>query len=349
MKKSKAIYFVFIMFFVFGCFQTNVFAKTTTLVFSDHDPETNNMVVGIFKPMFRMIEERTGGQVKIEEHYNGELVSLQDAYNAVIQGIVDIAVVRPAIMPDRFVLDGIIESPVYNIASHRPSRTYNDLFKKYQELRDEFKHVQPLLLYCMSPATLGTSKKPVSSFSDNKGLKMITAGPFPSERAKALGQIPVGCPPPEFYSMLEKGVADGGMVVTLPEMYTYKWKDVIKNITLIPTLRATNAVVMNKKKWEKLPADVKKVITEMNSELIDLADKSQTIAYNEAVERLSKEPDIKVIKLSSEETAKFVQADNPVRAAYIKSLNAKGLPATQFNADYIALEKKYSSDAYKFK
>ena len=148
--------------------------------------------------------------------------------------------------------------------------------------------------------------------------------------------------------MLEKGVADGGMVVTLPSMYTYKWKDVIKNITVIPVLRAVNGVVMNKAKWDGLPDDVKKIINDMTPELIEMADKTQTAAFNDALNRLSKEPDITIIRLSPEEIAKFVEADKPARDAYLKSLDAKGLPATKFNADYIELEKKYSADKYKF-
>lgn len=319
-----------------------------TLIFSNHDPETNNMVTGLYKPWFKMIEQRTGGRVRIEDHYNGELVGLSDAYNAVVQGIVDIAIIRPATLP-QFVMDGVIEAPVYNIVGHRPSRTYNELYQKYPELQAEFNRVQPLLLFCMSPAFLGTSKKPVRTLEDNLGLKMITAGPFPSERAKALGQIPVGCPPTEFYSMLEKGVADGGDVLTLPEMFSYKWKDIIKNITMIPCLRATNAVVMNKKKWASLPADVRKIMNEMTPEIIDLADRSQTLAYKDALERLRKEPGITIITLSPEELAKFVRVDKPVRDEFIASLDAKGLPGTRFNADYLALEKKYSAPEYEIK
>jgi TRAP-type C4-dicarboxylate transport system substrate-binding protein len=322
--------------------------KPITLIFSNHDPETNNMVTGIYKPWFRMIEEKSGGRIKIEEHYNGELVGLLEAYNAVVQGTVDITVIRPATLP-QFVLDGIIEAPIYNISSHRPSRTYNDLYDKYSELQAEFKQVQPLLLFCMSPASIGTSKKQVRTFEDNKGLKMITAGPFPSERAKALGHIPVGCPPPEFYSMLEKGVADGGDVVTLPEMFTYKWIDVIKNITLVPCLRATNTVVMNKQKWASLPEDIKEMINDMRPEIIDMADRSQTVSYKNALARLRKEPGVTVIDVAPEELAKFVKADEPVRAKFVANLDAKGLPGTQFNTDYIALEKKYSAPKYEFK
>ena len=348
----KKIFILCVMCFVliFGVsFVSAADQKPITLIFSHHDPDTNDMVVGIFKPWFRMIEERTGGKIRFEEHYNGELVGLMDAYNAVVQDVVDVSAIRPATMPTQFVLDGIIEAPLYNIASHRPSQTYNDLYQKYPELQAEFKQVKTLLLYCMSPSSLGTAKKPVRTFEDNKGLKMITAGPFPSDRAKALGQIPVGCPPPEFYSMLEKGVADGGDVVTLPEMYTYKWKDVIKNITLIPCLRATTAIVMNKKKWADLPADVQKIMDDMTPEIIEMADRNQALSFKNALERLKKEPDITVIELAPEELAKFVEADKPVREKFIASLDAKGLPATQFNADYIALEKKYSAPEYEFK
>lgn len=118
---------------------------------------------------------------------------------------------------------------------------------------------------------------------------------------------------------------------------------------MIPCLRATNAVVMNKKKWASLPADVRKIMNEMTPEIIDLADRSQTLAYKDALERLRKEPGITIITLSPEELAKFVRVDKPVRDEFIASLDAKGLPGTRFNADYLALEKKYSAPEYEIK
>jgi len=52
---------------------SNVQAKSTTLIFSTHDPETGSWGP-FYQPWFAAIEKRTNGAVKIEAHWGGELV-----------------------------------------------------------------------------------------------------------------------------------------------------------------------------------------------------------------------------------------------------------------------------------
>jgi TRAP-type C4-dicarboxylate transport system substrate-binding protein len=328
-----------------GCAQQAT-EETITLVFSFHDPDTNHQNVGIYQPWFDMIEERTDGRVQFECHYNGELVSVQDAYDAVINGTVDIAVILPSTMA-QFPLDQIVATPFFDIFTWRPSRVYNELYQEYPEFQAEYSEVKPLILYCMSPGFIGTTEKEVRTLEDNAGLKMITADPFASERAQALGQVPVSCPPPEFYTTLEKGIADGGDVVTLPEMITYNWADVINNITLVPFLHMACAVIMNKDKWESLPDDIQEIIDDLIPEAIDLADRCQILAYKDALTRLPTECGTTIITLSPSELARFAAADEPVRDAFIASLDAEGLPATQINDDYRTLSEKYAAPEYE--
>jgi TRAP-type C4-dicarboxylate transport system substrate-binding protein len=320
-------------------------AKPITLVFSFHDPETNAQNTGLFVPWFKMIEQRTNGRVTFEAHYNSELVNVMDAYDATVKGTIDIGVILPSTQA-QFPLDEIVASPQYDVFSWRLARVYNELYQKYPALQAEYSQVKPLILYAMSPGFLGTSKKPVSTLGDCAGLKMITADQFSSQRAQALGEVPVSTPPPEFYSTIEKGIADGGDVVTLPEMITYKWADIIKNITLLPCLRNASAVIMNKQKWDSLPPDIQKIINDSIPEAVDLADRSQILAYKDAVARLPKDFGTNIITLSPGEMAKFVAADKPVRDAFIASLNAKNLPATQIDADCLALSQKYATSEY---
>ncbi len=322
--------------------------KPITLIFNTHDPETNNMVVSIYKPWFAMIEEQTKGKVKFEMHYNGELLGVPQEYDGVIKGIVDMATVMIHATPD-FELEQIITSPMYDTTAWRPSRVFNELYQKYPEMQAEYAKIKPLLVFCMSPGWMGTTKKQVKTFEDAAGLKMICGGPFPAKRAQALGQIPVSTAPPEFFQTLEKGIADGGNVVTLPEMITYRWADVIKNIHNVPMLQGLMSVFMNKQTWDKLPADVQKVFTDTMSQAIDMADKSQILAYKDTYNRLPKEFGTNMITLPPSELAKFVKADEPVRAEFVAALEAKGLPGSEFHADYVALSKKYATAEYEIK
>lgn len=328
-----------------GCGQQAT-EETFTLVFSFHDPDTNHQNVGIYEPWFEMIEERTDGRVQFEAHYNGELVSVDDAYAAVVSGTVDIAVILPSTLA-QFPLEQIVSTPFYDIFTWRPSLVYNELYQEYSAFQEEYSDVKPLILYCMSPGFLGTTEKEVRTLEDNAGLKMITADAFQAERGQALGQVPVSCPPPELYTTLEKGIADGSDTITLPEMITYNWADVIENVTLVPFLHMACAVIMNQDKWESLPEDIQDIIDDSIPEAVDLADSCQILAYKDALERLPGECGTTVITLSASELARFAEADDPVRDAFIASLDAEGLPASEIYADYLTLSEKYAAAEYE--
>lgn len=322
--------------------------EATTLVFTFHDPDTNNQWVNIFQPWFAQIEQETNGQVKFEPHFMGELVSLMDAFDAVVKGTVDVAVIRQATLP-QFKLDSIIEAGYYSDQCLRPSQVYNELYHKYPEMQAPYADVKVLLLYCMTPGYLGTTKVPVSKVEDLKGLKLITANQLMADRAAALGVASVSVPPPEFYPSLEKGVADGGMVVTQPEMISYKWADVIKNVTKVECLRATCAVIMNTDKWNSLPEDVRKVIDDMGASIVEMADEAMYNANMEALEVLPNDPyNVNYIEPDAALMEALETADKPVMDGYVAGLDGEGLPASAFYKDYLDLSAKYSDTQYGF-
>ena len=77
-------------------------------------------------------------------------------------------------------------------------------------------------------------------------------------------------PQPETYDALQKGVVDG----TFCPIETLKgWKqgEVINSVTDTSAIGYTTAmfVAMNKKAWDKLPADLQEIFTEVSEEWVD--------------------------------------------------------------------------------
>jgi TRAP-type C4-dicarboxylate transport system substrate-binding protein len=302
----------------------------------------------IFKPWFAELEKRSGGRVKVEAHYAGELVPVPEAYDAVVKGTVDIAHVITSHFA-QFFTSNVFNLPTFDNYGWRPSRIYLELYQQFPGVQAEYSAVKPTILMCMFINHLGTTKKPVRKLEDVQGLKMIAGGKLANDRAQGLGMVPVSCTPPETYSFLEKGVADGGTFVTMPELFTYRWGDVLKYITVIPMARPPQSVIMNLDKFNSLPADIQKMIDDMMAEFADVADESQARGYNDAVARAPQELGTEFIKLSPEEIARWVEADRPVINTFIADLDAKGIPGKQFYDVYQQLEKKYSAPEYEFK
>lgn len=313
-----------------------------TLVFTFSDPEGNNQYTDIFKPFFDKITEETDGRVQFECHFNGELVSLSEAYDAAVKGIVDIAYIRSGSLP-YCPFESLLENPpITGKECTRSSYIMNQLFDEYPELGAGYTGVKFLFRYQMYYGYIGTTKDAIESFDDLKGKTMIVGSALAASRAQAFGATPLDVLPPDFYTSLEKGLADGALTVTQPEMVSFSWADVIGNVTMLPVIKATAGLVINEDTWNSLPADIQEAIENAIPEAIELADQAAHNCSVAAIETLEAggtnyiEPD--------EEFVNAVKAaDEVVIQAYIDELEADGLTnAGEIYARYLELYNEYS-------
>jgi TRAP-type transport system periplasmic protein len=315
-----------------------------TLVFTIHEPETVDMCTKLLQPWFQRIEEETDGRVKIEAHYNGELVGLMDAYDAVVKGNVDMAFIMDSILP-QMVGDNIIDATFVGNKSYRMSRVYNELYQKYPEMQEPYADVKPMLLFCMFPSYIGTNK-PIEKVSDFNGLKLIASDAYQSSRVAALGASAVSCLPPDVYSTLERGVADGGTIFGLPQLESNSWGEVVDNITLITTKHPTNGVVMNLDTWNSLPADIQQIIDGMADDIIDLADQVMNAADAAAATSATAKFGTVITEPSEELLADVAELWTPAREAWLDAYEADGFPAHAFYDEMVSLAQKYSAEEY---
>ncbi len=112
---------------------------------------------------------------------------------------------------------------------------------------------------------LSTNKKALLWPKDAKGQKFrIMSSKVLEAQFKAVGANPQVLPFSEVYSALQQGVVDGGEN-PLSNFYTKKFYEVQKNLTLSNHGYLGYLVVMSKRFWSKLPADLKpKIIQAMN-------------------------------------------------------------------------------------
>jgi len=113
---------------------------------------------------------------------------------------------------------------------------------------------------------MSDSKRPLIKPEDCKGLKFrVMSSKVLIEQFKALDAIPVVLPFSEVYSALQQGVVDG-QENTISNIYTKKFYEVQRYMTMTNHGYLGYLVVMSKKFWNKLPADMKKVVLEAMKE-----------------------------------------------------------------------------------
>jgi TRAP-type C4-dicarboxylate transport system substrate-binding protein len=285
------------------------------------------------------IEKRTNGRVKIE-HYPGQtLTKAKQVYDGVVEGISDLGFCLFGYNRGRFPLMEVVDLPMGYPSGTVATKVANAVFKKFKP--KELSDVQVMYLHAHGPGLLHTRDKAVKTLDDIKGLKIRSHGTT-AKVVKALGGTTVTMPMPELYQALQKGVVDGALY---PIEVNKGWRmaEVIEYCTLDLCIANTSTfyVVMNKGKWAALPADIKKIINEINNDWIP----KHGAAWDSSDEEgrkymLSKGR--KFIKLSDAECATWKKIVDPVLGEYVKAAKAKGLPA-QAALDYTAkMLKEYS-------
>lgn len=284
----------------------------------------------------REVESRSGGAVKITLYPGGALTKAPQVYDGVATGISDIGMSCFAYTRGRFPLLEGLDLPLGYPDGKTATEIATAIAMKHmpQEIADT--HL--LYIHAHGPGILA-SKVPVRKLEDLKGVKVRATG-LSAKVVEALGGTPVSMSQPETYEALQKGVVDA----TLCPIETLKgWKqgEVVQYVTDSSCVGYTTAmfVVMNKASWDKLPAEVQKVFTDVSAEWVAKHGEAWDQADEEGREfvlGLKRE----MIDLSAEEQARWKEAVKPILDDYVKQAAEKGLPGEAFLADIQAMLAK---------
>ncbi|MCB2187619.1 MAG: TRAP transporter substrate-binding protein [Deltaproteobacteria bacterium] len=269
------------------------------------------------------VEKRSGGKVVVEYYPGQTLTKAAQVYDGVVQGLSDIGFSLFGYTRGRFPVMEVVDLPLGYPNGMAATQVINQVYDKFKPA--ELNAVQVMYLHAHGPGLLHTRTKPVKTLEDLKGLKIRSHG-FSAKTVAALGGTPVAMPMPETYQSLQKGVVDGAMY---PMESNKGWKlgEVVKYGTLHYSMAYTSGffVVMNKDKWNSLPDDVKKVITEINQEWIPKHGQAWVDSDAEG-KAFFESKGGQYIALSPAESQKWKEAVQPVLVEYVKDADAKGLP-----------------------
>ncbi|MDJ0808468.1 MAG: TRAP transporter substrate-binding protein [Desulfobacterales bacterium] len=272
------------------------------------------------------IGKRTNGRVQIQVFPAGTLTKAKQCYDGVVNGISDIGMSVFAYTRGRFPVMEALDLPLGYPSGLVATRAANDFYAKFQP--KELAQVKLLYLHAHGPGLLHT-KKPVKDMAGLQGMKIRSTG-LSAKIVEKLGGVPVAMPQPSTYEALQKGVVEGtfGPIEVLKG---WKQGEVVKSTTDCRGVGYTTAmfVVMNRSKWEKLPADVQKVFTETSQEWIDVHGRTWD-KNDEEGRAFTLSLGNQVIPLSDGESAKWKGAVQPIIDNYVQSAKSKGLAGDDY-------------------
>ena len=267
------------------------------------------------------VGKRTNGRVKVEYYPGGTLTKAKQCYDGTVTGISDLGFSVLAYTGSRFPVMSAIDLPLGYPSGKVATAVINEVYNKFmpKELLDS----KVMYLHAHGPGLIHTRDKMVTKLEDLKGLKLRGHGTS-AKYQKALGATPVGAPMPECYQMIQKGVVEGA---SYPFEANKGWRlgEVTNYVVAAFSAAYTTSffVVMNKDKWNSLPADIQKTIEEINNEWVVKHGKAWDESDMAGIYYFLNHGGV-IIGLNKKEAARWKKAVRPVIDDYMQAMNKKG-------------------------
>jgi TRAP-type transport system periplasmic protein len=323
---------------------TTTAAKVFNLKFSYHTPPTASLVGAYLKPWTAAIEQATNGQVKIT-HYGAEtLVKAKDQYDGLVSGLSDMALVDTSETSGRFPTTEFDTLPYIFPDGGNGARIYWDILQKYSVAGD-LKDVKLIAVAVIAPSNYAGNKQ-AQNVADFKGLRIRTAGKTESWTVEALGATPTEIATSDLSTSLERGLADGAFV-SYSLMLSMGIKDVTKYRTECNLFYRAWPILMNKKVWDSMPADVQNAIMSVSGQASsatysDANVKEAAGAKNAIIGSDKGQSKPGIYTLTAEQFAAWKAAVMPVWDKWSADMEGKKLPGKAIIADINAFTQKYS-------
>jgi TRAP-type C4-dicarboxylate transport system substrate-binding protein len=289
----------------------------------------------------------SGGRITVKRFPGSQMGPVQQHYDLARTGQADVAWFLHGATPGRFPLTDLINAPYLVGSSEIGTKVLNDPELRAKYLDAEHKGVKVLLLLTHQPGNVHTTRKPIRTIDDMKGLRLRFASPTIRDFVAALGGTPVGVLPTEQVEQLQKGTIDGVFIDYGGAGIAFKMGGVVKHSTEMYSYVTSFAVAMNEGFWNRLPPDLQQLVTRS----VTGVEKEVGEAWD-ALDSIGKKLLIaeggEAIKLSPEEDAKFRRIGAQVAAAKVKEVDAKGLPGTAVYNMMKSLAEKHAKTSKSF-
>ena len=259
-------------------------------------------------------EKYTAGKVKIEVYHNSTLYKDKEELEALQLGAVQML----APSNSKFGPIGVKEFEVFDLPYILPNQaaltkvTTGPLGQKLLKLLEPKGMVG--LAYWDNGFKQMSANKPLKLPEDYKGLKFrIQSSKVLEAQFRLLGATPQVMAFSEVYQALQTGVVDA-QENTASNIYTQKFDEVQKYTTLTNHGYIGYIVVVNKKFWDGLPADIREQLTRAMKEATDYTNEIARLENEEALQEIKKKGRSQIIIPTEAETTQMRKAMEPIYA-----------------------------------
>ena len=283
---------------------------------------------------------KSKGRLKVSVFPSGQMGPITRQFDLARTGVADFAFFLHGATPGRFPLTELTQLPYafYPEAGATPQKALNNVEASAVvtglagQLAKEYEGTK--LLYLIASPNIGLffNKVAVRKPADMKGMRIRHNGPMPAKMIDAWGATPAAIAPVELADALEKGTVNG-MTFNYEAAQSYQVAPSIKYVNELNAYAVTFALVMNSKKYESLPADLRKLIDESTG--VEGA-RRVGAKYDDAEaagRKYVSDNKVQIMVPTADEQQAFRAPLMPLIKDVIDAEQAKGLPARKFYDD----------------
>lgn len=292
------------------------------------------------------VEKRTEGRVKTRIFYQGALLPAADIMKGVGDGRADLGYIANAYHPAELPLSSVVGVPFVTSNAEAQMKTFDALYEHNEAFKAEWEKqgLHVLFFHPLSENIVGM-REPVKSVEDFKGKSIRGLG-YINQVLEIIGANPVAIAAPEIYEALQRSTIDGYSGFAFEVVTALKLNEVAPYTIATGTGNYVFAATpITKALWEKMPDDIKKVLTDVSQE------------YQVKVIEILKQTEdevcaaikggggtVSVLSDADIETVRAVVGDQ-INQRWVADASARGVDAGSFFKDYTETLAKFEKEA----
>jgi TRAP-type C4-dicarboxylate transport system substrate-binding protein len=223
-------------------------------------PPTHGWFTDVLNPWAQEVEKRTNGRMVVRIFAgNSPFGNVANQSDQVKAGVTDIGWGLNGVPRGRLPRTLLMDLPLMAPDAYAATNALWAMLPGL--LAEDYKEFKVLALHCHNAGDFFLRDKKIDKLEDLKGLRIRAPSSQVQAMLQFIGATPVTMGPAQLYESLEKGTIDGISMV-YDGVRGFRLEGLIKHAYSAQIYTTCFHVVMNPKKYESLPADLKQVIDE---------------------------------------------------------------------------------------